>query len=146
LRQCHIVNYANHQHSPLGGTTFQTPFSPVSFGKSFMKIRSAVPENGSHFLRTDKKQKKNKKNICKTYTLPPIFYRLIGGYVNYEVRPKGAGKTYSTSPNLNMCLCILQYVSYGPDHGTPYQLSSHIICPIATAQRAWQIIKSLPSV
>ena len=24
----------------------QTPFSPVSFGKSFMKIRSAIPENG----------------------------------------------------------------------------------------------------
>jgi len=33
-------------HSPGGGTTLETPFSPVSFGKSFMKIRSAVPENG----------------------------------------------------------------------------------------------------
>jgi len=28
------------------GTALETPFSPLSFGKSFMKIRSAVPENG----------------------------------------------------------------------------------------------------
>jgi len=28
------------------GTTLKTTFSPLSFGKSFMKIRSAVPENG----------------------------------------------------------------------------------------------------
>ena len=28
------------------GTTLETTFSPLSFGKSFMKIRSAVPENG----------------------------------------------------------------------------------------------------
>jgi len=53
----------------------QTPFSPLSFGKSFMKIRSAIPENGClvFLWRTEKKQKKNqktnkktKKNICKT--------------------------------------------------------------------------------
>jgi len=56
----------------------QTPFSPLSFGKSFMKIRSAVPENGClvFLWRTGKKQKtkktkKTKKNICKTYTHPP---------------------------------------------------------------------------
>jgi len=56
----------------------QTPFSPLSFGKSLMKIRSAVPENGCLvFLwrerKKNKKQKtkKNKKNICKTYTHPP---------------------------------------------------------------------------
>jgi len=46
---------------------------PLSFGKSFMKIRSAVPENGClvFMWRTEKKQKNNKKkqkNICKTYT------------------------------------------------------------------------------
>ena len=75
LRQSHSVNYAN-QHSPGGGTTLQTPLSPVSFGKSFMKIRSAVPENGCLiFLQTEKKQnkkqKKTEKNICKTYTIPP---------------------------------------------------------------------------
>jgi len=71
--------------SPHFGTTLQTTFSPLSFGKSFMKIRSAVPENGCHILwRTEKakkqkkkkkkkkkKTKKNKKNICKTYTHPP---------------------------------------------------------------------------
>ena len=58
---------------------FQTTFSPVSFGKSFMKIRSAVPENGClmHFWWTEKnkkkqnKNKKNKKTNCKTYTHPP---------------------------------------------------------------------------
>jgi len=50
----------------------QTPFSLVSFGKSFMKIRSAVPKNGCLiFFAEQKKTKKTKKNICKTYTLPP---------------------------------------------------------------------------
>jgi len=43
-----------------------------------MKIRSAVPENGCLIVLVDKKTKKTKKNICKTYTL----YRLIGGCVN----------------------------------------------------------------
>jgi len=48
----------------------QTPFSPLSFGKSFMKIRSAVPEKRlSGIFVAD--GKKAKKNICKTYTHPP---------------------------------------------------------------------------
>ena len=55
--------------SPSGGTTFQTTYSPpLSFGESFMKIRSAVPENG---CLTFDGRKKSKKNTCKTYTLPP---------------------------------------------------------------------------
>jgi len=56
VQKSRIVNYAiinNRQAhspaaarlSPIGGTTFQTT-SPLSFGESFMKIRSAVPENG----------------------------------------------------------------------------------------------------
>jgi len=53
----------------------QTPVSPLSFGKSFMKIRSAVPENSClvFLWRTEKteKSKKKQKNICKTYTHPP---------------------------------------------------------------------------
>jgi len=59
----------------------QTTFSPLSFVKSFMKIRPAVPENGClvFLWRTEKtkskknkkKQKQNKTNICKTYTHPP---------------------------------------------------------------------------
>jgi len=41
----------------------ETTLSPLSFGKSFMKIRSAVPENGCLvFLTDEKKTKKNKKN------------------------------------------------------------------------------------
>ena len=32
--------------SPHLGTAMHTPLFPLSFGKSFMKIRSAVPENG----------------------------------------------------------------------------------------------------
>jgi len=41
-----------------------------------MKILSAVPENGCLVFfdgrkKTEKKQKKQKKNICKTYTHPP---------------------------------------------------------------------------
>jgi len=56
----------------------QTPFSAVSFGKSFMKIRSAVPENGCLIAVVDeKKTKKNKKTFVKH-----IRYRLIGGCVN----------------------------------------------------------------
>jgi len=42
----------------------QTPFSPLSFGKSFMKIRSAVPENGCLvFLWRTERQKKQKKRL-----------------------------------------------------------------------------------
>jgi len=49
----------------------QTPFSPLSFGKSFMKIRSAVPENGCLVFfcggrkkaKQQKKQKKTKKHL-----------------------------------------------------------------------------------
>jgi len=51
----------------------ETPFSPLSFGKSFMKICSAVPENDCLILMHyhcggQKKKQKTKKNICKTYT------------------------------------------------------------------------------
>jgi len=45
----------------------QTPFFPLLFGKSFKKIRSAVPKNGClvFLWRTEKtkKAKKNKKNL-----------------------------------------------------------------------------------
>jgi len=70
LRKSHIVNYAisNIRHSPGGGTTFQTTFSPVSFGKSFIKILSAVPENGCLIVLVDGKKQKNKKNEKKTKT------------------------------------------------------------------------------
>jgi len=45
------------------GTAMQTTF-PLSFGKSFMKIRSAVPENGRLiFLRMEKNTKKTKKSV-----------------------------------------------------------------------------------
>jgi len=53
--------------SPSGGTTLQTTFSPVSFGTSFMKIRSAVPKNGCLIFLTDgkKTKQKNKKTSAK---------------------------------------------------------------------------------
>jgi len=44
----------------------QTPFSPLLFGKSFMKIRSGMVV--WYFCG---ERKKNKKNICKTYTHLP---------------------------------------------------------------------------
>ena len=71
------VNYAiiNICHSPGGGTTFakrrhdvSNYISPVSFSKSFMKIRSAVPEHGCLIVLADGKKQKNN---CKTYTHPP---------------------------------------------------------------------------
>jgi len=48
----------------------QTPFSPLPFGKSFMKIRSAVPEDGCLVFcggreKTKKKQKKTTKKHKK---------------------------------------------------------------------------------
>jgi len=51
----------------------ETTLSALSFGKSFMKIRSAVPENGYlvFFVTDGKNKKKREKNICKTYTHPP---------------------------------------------------------------------------
>jgi len=39
----------------------ETPFSALSFGKSFIKIRSAVPENGCLIVLVDGKNKKQKK-------------------------------------------------------------------------------------
>jgi len=49
------------------GTAMQTTFSPLSFGKSFMKIRSAVLENGCLIFCGGWKKNKNKqKNIRKT--------------------------------------------------------------------------------
>jgi len=61
--------------SPNLGTAMETPFSSLSFGKSFMKIRSAVPENGClifmHYrCGGRKKATKRKKTDCKTYTHP----------------------------------------------------------------------------
>ena len=58
----------NIRHAPGGGTTLETTLSPLSFDKSFMIIRSAVPENGClvFLWRKEKSKKKNKENICKT--------------------------------------------------------------------------------
>jgi len=64
------IRQAAARLSPRGGTTFQTT-SPLSFGESFMKIRSAVPENGCLIVLVDGKNKKKTKNNCKTYTHPP---------------------------------------------------------------------------
>jgi len=75
----YITQIINIRHSPGGRTTLQTPFSPVSFGKSFMKIRSAVPENGCLVFCVEKTGKT--KDICKT-SVKHIRIRLIGGSVN----------------------------------------------------------------
>jgi len=57
------IRQAAARHSPGGGTTLQTPFSPVSFGKSFTKIRSDVSENGCLIFFADgKKQKTTRLN------------------------------------------------------------------------------------
>jgi len=55
------IRQAAARLSPSGGTTFQTTFPPLSFGKSFMKIRSAVPENGCLIFLTDGKKTKKQK-------------------------------------------------------------------------------------
>jgi len=50
------IRQAAARLSPNGGTTFQTTFHPLSFGESFMKIRSAVPENGCLIVLVDGKK------------------------------------------------------------------------------------------
>jgi len=62
--------------NPHFGMTLETTLSPLSFGKSFMKIRSAVPENGCLMWRTEKKNRKT--------SVKHIRIRLIGGCVNYR--------------------------------------------------------------
>ena len=55
-------------------TTLETPCSPLLVGKSFMKIRSAVHENGCLINcggRKKQKTEKKQKNIYKTYTHQP---------------------------------------------------------------------------
>jgi len=101
LRKSHIVNYASHQHSPFArrqhdfrqaaARRFKLHF-PLSFGKSFMKIRSAVPENVCLIVLVDGKTKKKQnktennkqKNKKKQTTAKHIRIRLLpeGGCVN----------------------------------------------------------------
>jgi len=77
------IRQAAARLSPSGGTTFQTTFLPLSFGESFMKIRSAVPENVCLIVLVDGK---NKKKQQKT-TAKHIRIRLLpeGGCVNYMI-------------------------------------------------------------
>jgi len=79
----------NIRHSPGGGTTFakrrhdgSNYISHLSFGESFMKIHSAVPENCCLIVLVDGKNKKQKKN--KKTTAKHIRIRLLpeGGCVN----------------------------------------------------------------
>ena len=69
--------------SPHFGRTFESTFSPLSFVKSFMKIHSAVPENGC-LVFCDGRKKTEKKTSVKH-----IRIRLIGGCVN-----KGSSELY----------------------------------------------------
>jgi len=56
------------QHSPFTMRRHDVSnYISPSFGKSFMKIRSAVPENGSHIFDGRKKQKKTKKHLQNIY-------------------------------------------------------------------------------
>jgi len=74
---CCVVFLYLGAYSPHVGTTLETTLSPLSFSKSFMKIRSAVPENVC--LVFCGKRKKQKKTSVKH-----IRIRLIGGCVNDE--------------------------------------------------------------
>jgi len=65
-----------HQHSPFARQRhdfrqaaerrFKLHF-PLSFGESFMKIRSAVPENGCLIVLVDGKKQKTKKQLQNIY-------------------------------------------------------------------------------
>jgi len=58
----------------------QTPFSPLSFGKSFMKIRSAVAKTVVWYFCGGRKKNEQAKKTKKT-SVKHIRIRLIGGCV-----------------------------------------------------------------
>jgi len=85
LRKSHYRKLRNHQHSAGGSTTFakrrhdvSNYIFPVSFGKNFMKIRSAIPENGCLIVLVD--GKKNKKKTSAKHIR--IRFLPEGGCVN----------------------------------------------------------------
>jgi len=84
LRKSHIVNYANHQHSPFARRRQDVSnfISPLSFGKSFMKIRSR--ERLSHIFDGRNKNKKNAKKTSAKHKR----IRLLpeGGCVNKQLQ------------------------------------------------------------
>jgi len=70
-------------HSPGGGTTLETPFSPVSFGKLHDNPFSRSRERLSHILwRTKKKTEKKQRKKQEKTSAKHIRIRLIGGCVN----------------------------------------------------------------
>ena len=82
LRESHSVNYANHQHSPFArprhdfrqaaARRCKLHFPRHRLVKVSWKSVQTFPRTVvSYFLRTEKSKKKQKKNICKTYTHPP---------------------------------------------------------------------------
>jgi len=72
---CVVLFLSLGAYSPHVGTTLETTLSPLSFGDSFMKIRSAVPENGCLVFCGERK--KTEKTSVKHMRI-----RLIGGCVN----------------------------------------------------------------
>jgi len=98
----YAIRQAAARLSPSGGTTFQTTFSPVSFGKIFIKIRSAVPENGCLIFLTDGKKNKKNKKICKTYTHPPPTGRQL------RKLPSFYCECHDREKHINSSRCILQ--------------------------------------
>jgi len=75
-----ITQSINIRRSPGGSTTFakrrhdiSNYIPPPSFGESFMKIRSAVPENGCLIVLVDEKKTKNKKQKNKKKQLLNIY-------------------------------------------------------------------------
>jgi len=89
LRQSHNVNYANHQHSPGGGTTFarrrhdvaNSIFPGIVWWKFHQNPFSRSRERLSHIFCGRKKNKK-KQRKQKKHTVKHIRYRLIGGCAN----------------------------------------------------------------
>jgi len=85
LRKSHVINYANHQHSPFArrrndfrqaaALCFKLHFPRHRLVKVSWKSVQPFPRTVvSYFWRTEKKlktKKKTKKNICKTYMHPP---------------------------------------------------------------------------
>jgi len=78
------IRQAAARLSPSGGTTFQTTLPPLSFAESFMKIRSAVPENGCLIVLVERKKTKKNKKKQKTKKTKKKQLQNIYAYASYR--------------------------------------------------------------
>jgi len=106
LRKSHIVNYANHQHSPFAkrrhdfrqaAARLFKLHSPYLLVKVSWKSVQPFPRTVvSYFGQTEKKQK-NAKKICKTYTHPHATGRQLRKKFLINKLPNATASAFNSS-------------------------------------------------